>query len=130
MTVSSASKTLLGTWFENVHASKVKFLGSCQKVCKLVRFISKPRDVVHDNNLIKYIIFTHYNINIIVNLSLSLKKYKVHIKLICSLRILEINMLLETGRNIFFLFQQKEAFSISKISPLGLHTFCFLRVFV
>ena len=51
---------------KSVHSRKVKFLWNNQKVSIVVRFISKSRDVIHDNKLVKYIIFSHYYINIAV----------------------------------------------------------------
>ena len=61
---------------KSIHSSKVEFLWNSQKVSKVVRFISKPRGVVHDNKLIKYVIFSHYNINIVIYVSLSLRNVR------------------------------------------------------
>ena len=53
-------------------------------------------------------------------MSLSLKKRKMHIKLICSLWIYKIKILLKTRRNVFFSLCRKRCFC----NPVFLFVFC------
>ena len=99
---------------KNVHTTKVKVSWNCRKVCKTIRFISKPR-VTHNNKLIEYIIFTHCNININVYVSLSLKKCNLHIKPVYGLWIRENSVMLETQQNVFFSLS-RGIFDIQNIS--------------
>lgn len=99
---------------------KLNFLETYE-ISKVVRFISKSWNIVHDNNLIKYILFTHYNISIITCMSLSLKRCILDLSIACEY----LKSMFFWKQECFFLFVQKEVFSWSSISPLGLQTFCF-----
>ena len=94
-----------------------------KKFAKLPDLSASPETSSMTIKLIKYIIFTHYNINIIIYVSLSLKKCKVHIKLV-----------LESTRcrkhdKMFYSLSAETVFSISKVSPLVFQKFCFFASF-
>ena len=81
-----------------------------------IGFIIKSRNVVHDNKLIKYIIFSHFNINMIIYVSFSLKKCQVHIKLVYCLRYLKSTRCWKQDNIFFSLSLENGSLDIQNIS--------------
>ena len=117
---------------KNINTNKVKPSCYGQKVCKVIRSVSKARDVVHDNKLVIYFL-THYAIIYnTVSFSFFLKKNKLHIKTVQCLCYPQIETLLVRYKNktiYFVLYLWKELFLSAKTHFFMSQNILFFAIF-